>query len=382
MKKIIFVINSLSIGGIQKSLVELINVIKDKYEVTLYCVKQGGECESFLPKDIKIIYGNKWALVSEQSLAEARKSGFAPYLLRFFLSFWTKLFGKKIPAYLLTKIMGKISGEYDAAISFSQPIHDKQFATLTNEIVLNCCKAKRKITFLHCDFIEYGGNTKYNRGLYKKFDAVAAVSNSVGECFLRVLPELKEKLFTVYNCVDNGNIMSLANDNPLEYNKKAIVTVARLSEEKGLLRCIPIFKRLKNEGINVQWHIGGGGPLENSLRRIITDMGLIKDIILHGEQKNPYRFLKNATFFLLPSFHEAAPVVFFEAATLNVPVLTTNTLSAKELVEERYNGMVCDNDDESIYLMIKRALSNSEKCYECKPNDNSLAVNQFDNIIG
>ena len=371
----------MSIGGIQKSLVELLSAINKNYEITLYCVKPNGECISMLPDNINVVYGNKWALVSEQSLAEAKKNGFLPYLLRLFLSSWTKLFGKKIPAYLLTKIMGKIPGEYDAAISFSQPIHDKQFATLTNEIVLNCCKSKRKATFVHCDFIKYGGNTKYNRGLYKKFDAVATVSNSVGECFLKALPELKEKLFTVYNCVDNGNIMSLANDNPLEYNKKAIVTVARLSEEKGLLRCIPIFKRLKNEGVGFQWHIVGGGALKGALEQSIVNAELTEDIILHGEQKNPYRFLKNADFFLLPSFHEAAPVVFFEAAALNIPVLTTNTLSAKELVENRGNGIVCDNSDEAIYIMLKNTVLNDSLAYVCQKTEKLLTVKQIEVLL-
>jgi len=66
-------------------------------------------------------------------------------------------------------------------------------------------------------------------------------------------------------------------------------------------------------------------------------------IILEGVQSNPYRYIKNADFLFVPSIHEAAPMVFDEAACLKVPIITTDTLSAKELVDERNIGIVCKN---------------------------------------
>lgn len=381
MKKVLFAINSMSVGGIQKSLVELLNAINDKYDITLYCVKPDGECLKLLPESVKIIYGNRFAKISEQNLSEAKRSGIVSYVFRFVLSTLTKVFGKRFPAFLLTKLIGKIPGEYDAAISFSQPIHDKQFATLTNEIVLNCCNAKRKITFVHCDFIKYGGNTKYNRSLYNRFDAIAAVSDSVGHRFLEANPLLKDKVFTVYNCVDCDRIITLANNDPIEYNKKTIVTVARLSEEKGIIRCLPVVSKLVNEGLDLEWHIVGGGPLESKLCDEINRLGLSDRVILHGEQINPYRFMKNADCFLLPSFHEAAPMVFFESAVLDLPVLTTDTLSAYELVENMGTGVVCKNDEESIYSMLHSFLcSNSPFSNITKP-DKQLTLSQFENIL-
>lgn len=371
----------MSMGGIQKALVEQLNAIKDKYDITLYCIKAGGECIDFLPQGINIIYGNKYALISEQSLNEAKKSGLFIYALKIIFTFFTKAFGKKIPAFLLTKLMGKISGEYDVAISYAQPIHDKHFSNINNEIVLNCCNAKSKVTFIHCDFIKYGGNTKYNRSLYKRFDKIAVVSNSVGRRFLEAVPELENRVFTVYNSLDNENIISLANENPSTYNKKTVITVARLSEEKGLVRCVPIFAKLCQENFDVQWHIVGDGPLKAELQQTINAHNMQENIILHGQQTNPYRFMKNANFFLLPSFHEAAPVVYFESAALNLPVLTTNTMSAVELVEKRLCGTVCDNTDEAIFYMLKTALEAEDIKYMCQPTDNALALSQFENIV-
>ena len=74
---------------------------------------------------------------------------------------------------------------------------------------------------------------------------------------------------------------------------------------------------------------------------------------IHGSQLNPYRYMKNAKLLLLPSYHEAAPMVFQEAIALEVPILTTDTTSAMEMVVNQGAGWVCGFDDESIYCSLK-----------------------------
>ena len=103
-------------------------------------------------------------------------------------------------------------------------------------------------------------------------------------------------------------------------------------------------------------------------------------IFLEGEQLNPYRYVKNADYFLLPSFHEAAPMVFDEALTLGVPILTTKTLSAVELVESRNIGVVCENDEDSIYGMIREAAENPPKLNNDIKPQRSVCLNQFAEI--
>ncbi len=356
MKKILFVINNLNVGGVPKSLIELLRCIYDKYEISLFCVSGEGPMTEDVPENVTILSASKLLQVSEFSLSACKRMGFFYYLLRMMFSFLSKRFGKKFPAKLLLKMVGKLPGEYDVAISFVQPVQDKDFYNLCNEFVLQNVRAKRKISFVHCDFLSYGGNTKYNRNLYVKFDAVAAVSDSVGKRFLEANPKLSGKVFTVYNCCGTDAVQQLANINPVVYDKTTFVTVARLSPEKGLLRCVDIFRKLKDEGYDFEWHIVGGGNLEKQLHDIITVADMQDCIFLEGEQQNPYRYMKNADYFLLSSFHEAAPMVFGEAACLGLPILTTKTLSAKELVEERGIGKACDNSEEGIYEIVKTAL--------------------------
>ena len=96
--------------------------------------------------------------------------------------------------------------------------------------------------------------------------------------------------------------------------------------------------------------------MKDALEAQIKQYGMEDVIILEGQQINPYRYIKGADYFLLSSFHEAAPMVFDESATLGVPILSTATLSASEMVEQRGIGAICENDGEGILRMLERAL--------------------------
>lgn len=380
--KVLIVTNHMKVGGIQKSLLELLKALSEcpDYDVSLFCCKKEGAFLERIPENIRVLPENPYVVTTEQPLCECKKQGMKYFIFRMLMALWSKYFTKAFPAAVLCKLIGNIGEEYDIAISYSQPIEDHAFCNLTNEIVLNCVRAKRKVTFVHCDFGSYGGNTKRNRNLYDKFDRIAAVSESVGKRIAEVIPTVANKLKTVYNFCDTQEIEYLAAQDPLVYSKKAFVTVARLSEEKGILRCIPLFEKLKKDGYDFEWHILGGGSLKVAMENEISNRCLEQNIILEGEQLNPYRYIKNADYFLLPSFHEAAPVVFDEAATLNVPVLTTMTLSAVELVEKRGLGLVCENNDQAIYIMLHRVLSNDEKFKVIGRPDNTVCMEQFNSL--
>lgn len=381
MKKILIVINNMNIGGIQKALLELLKVLasREDLSVSLFCCHHCGELLGQVPQNITILPESKWAKASELTASASKGMGLNFFVFRVIASIWSKVFHRGLPAKMLCKLIGKL-GIYDVAVSYSQPLQDKAFCNLTNEIVLNCVRAKRKVTFVHCDFANYGGNTRYNRKLYTKFNAVAAVSDSVGERLCSCIPQIRGKVYTVYNCCDYEKIRLLAAENPVQYPVKTIVTVARLSEEKGLLRCVPVFGRLKADGLQFNWRIVGGGPLENQLKSAICEYGLEKEIIMEGQQVNPYCYLKNAEYLLLPSFHEAAPVVFDEAIALGVPILTTETLSAKELISGRNAGIVCDNNSDAIYSMLHHAISKKRMTIHPEQSRGELCMRQFNAV--
>ena len=107
-------------------------------------------------------------------------------------------------------------------------------------------------------------------------------------------------------------------------------------------------------------------------------------MLFYGEQSNPYRYMKNADLLVLSSYHEAAPMVIDEARCLGLPVLTTQTTSAQDMVAERGCGFVCENSKEGIAEALCRiaadrtALNTLRRTLENSPADNRRGLEQFD----
>lgn len=280
-------------------------------------------------------------------------------------------------------------GKYDVAISFRHPDIEYNFLGGGNEFVLKCCAADEKITFIHGDYQKYGGNCKYNQEMLEQFDKIAAVSEGCMNSFLNTLPQMKNKTSCVYNCHNYKEICALAENDTVYYNHECsvFVTVCRLGAEKGLTRAINILAELKNRGMRFTWYIIGDGEEKEHIQKVIQEKDMCSDIILGGAQKNPYRYIKDADFFLLPSIHEAAPMVIGESLCLGVPVVSTATSSAQELIGVD-GGIVCDNTEEAILEMLYSVLSGENKrLEECRRLlksrvfNNKKALEQFERLL-
>ena len=159
-KRILIACNNLHIGGIQRSLANLLGEVSDRYDVTLFLFYPEGEYS--VPKNVKIIRGNFFTRIMGMTQAEANRAGVPTRLWRGFWTVFTRIFGCGA-AFRALCAFQRLDGEYDAAVSFMQNSAYRFFYGGCNEFVINCVKAKRKISFVHCDFEHYYGNNAYNR---------------------------------------------------------------------------------------------------------------------------------------------------------------------------------------------------------------------------
>ena len=256
----------------------------------------------------------------------------------------------------------------------------------TNEFVLNKVKAEKYYTFIHGDIKMANLDTAFNRKLYKRFDKIANVSESCKRLLIETWPEFAERAYVVENCCDIEEIKRLAEEK-VEYARRGMnfVTVARLDTVKAIVRTIEIFSKIRAAHSDFIWHIVGEGKDRIHIGHAIGEYGMEEHIILHGEKKNPYPYIKNSDAFLLVSYQEAAPLVYQEAHILRVPILTTDTRSAKEMVEETKTGLVCENSEEGIYHMICQVLENPgilERIRRDMPEkNNKKALEQFISMV-
>lgn len=383
MKKIIIVNNNMEIGGVQKSLCNLLWAIHGQYEVTLCLFRASGAYMQELPPDVKVIEcpGFCRYLGNSQSTWKGVNK-----LLRGALAASAKVLGRSFVMKLVLAGEKKVPGEYDCAISFLHNGRQSNFYGGVQEFVLRRVKARKKIAFLHCDYGKCGANEKKNNRLLARFNQIAACSDGCRESVLQVLPELADRTVTVRNFHRFEQIRMLAQDNPIAYPNGMvnIVMVSRLSHEKGIERALEAVAAIGN---GAMLHLVGGGGMEDTLRRRAQELGIGDRVTFAGEQTNPYRFMVGADLFLMTSYHEAAPMVIDEAVSLGLPVLTTRTTSSLEMVVTPGWGWVCDNDQQALNRALSELLSDPDMIKERKKQlqgggtDNRLAMEQFTALI-
>jgi colanic acid/amylovoran biosynthesis glycosyltransferase len=128
-----------------------------------------------------------------------------------------------------------------------------------------------------------------------------------------------------------------------------MVTVARLSEEKGLehgLRALKlVVDRLADH--RILWTILGTGPLAGPLEALAEELGIRESVRFRGEatQQEVIRQLQESDIFILPSLAEALPVSLMEAQAVGLPAVTTRVGSTDEIVTDGESGFIVPPGD-------------------------------------
>ena len=117
---------------------------------------------------------------------------------------------------------------------------------------------------------------------------------------------------------------------PLRPNRKQIISIGRLSDEKGHRYLIQAFaKYLQLANIErvpaADLHLVGDGVLRKELQSLAANLGVTESVIFHGQVSSPFALLKQCDLFCLPSLYEGMPNALLEAMVCKIPVLATNT---------------------------------------------------------
>jgi len=375
MKKIIIVNNNLKTGGVQISLLNLLKEIHNLYDVTLLLFSADENSLKLIPENVKVIIEKSPFSYFGISFQESKRS-LKSLCGRTFWTIITKIFGRSTAIRLMSPF-AKTYENYDCAISYLHEGGQKSFYGGCNEFVLKKINAPKKITWLHCDFSLCGANNKKSVNIYHAFDTIIACSEGTKNAFLKCMPDLESKCVVIRNCNDYAAIQKMAQP-AMTYPEDVfnIVTVARLSAEKGIDRMLHAVSVAKNNGFRCHYHIVGTGSELGSLKQWVSDLSLTDEVTFYGNQTNPYPYIAAADLFVLPSYHEAAPMVFDEAASLGIPVLATETTSTHEMITAENAGFVCENSQEGLTTSLLEILENPAKL---KVISNHLKARSFHN---
>ena len=356
--KILVVLKDLYVGGIQKSCVNFVNFLTCMgKDVDLLLFNKNGPLLSQISSKVNIKeLKNNSLLPFSVSQKEAKSFGRMFYLKRTITAVICKTIGNKFLLKRSLKKQPKLNTVYDIAISFAPSTGTKSLTVGCAEYVLQKTSAKQKWIFVHSDYDKSGLNEPYATSIFEKFDKILCVSNSCAEQMKQSQPLLKQKIDFLYNICDEEDIIKKASEEvPKLSNSFNLITVARLSEEKGHIRLLEQLKKLKQEGFEFVYTIVGDGNEYDAIKKYIIQNEMDDYVKMLGNKNNPYPYMKEADLFILPSFHESYGLVLIDSFILGVPALSTNTCSAEEVVGD--NGFICENSGLGLYEKIKELLT-------------------------
>lgn len=181
------------------------------------------------------------------------------------------------------------------------------------------------------------------KSLYNKADMMVAVSKNTQADLIKNFGLNKDKIRVIYNPFLIDEIKSKAEEDLNQYVSvftcKTLITVGRLSKQKGQWYLLRIFKKLKENKKDLKLVIVGEGELKEYLINLSYSLGLKTldwekhevsddyDVYFLGFQDNPFKFLSRSTIFVLPSLWEGLPSVLIEALACGLPVISSDCRS-------------------------------------------------------
>ena len=374
-KKMLIVMMNLYNGGAEKSLVNMLNEINpNKYEIDLLLFQKKGLFLKQVPAYVNIIEEpiDLYLLYNKPTIKNMLNVKNIKFIIsRILYSIVVKIKYKKYNPRIrrqirwnmyYKKLIKPLNNKYDISISYleNEPMRyviDKTYAT-------------KKYIWIHSNYKKMEYLKEYDFEYFNKSDKIITISEECVNVLKKEFLNEKEKIEYLPNLSSKKTIEMLAKERPIiefDKNKFKIVSIGRLSYEKGFDIAVEAAKILKEKNINYQWYIIGDGTMKKEIDKKIKQYKLEKYFYLIGITDNPYSYIESSDILVQPSRSEGKSMVLDEAKILNKPFVVTKYPTIYDQANEDIAVLV-DINAEAIAEGIIDIYNNKNKLNVLKQN--------------
>ena len=220
-------------------------------------------------------------------------------------------------------------------------------------------------------------------------DGIHCVSNDIQKTILPYCKDCK-KIFINYPSIDSGFFKR--QNGSKNGQMLTILSVGRLTFQKGYSTGLLAIHFLKNKGVLFRWIIVGSGPDYEEIMFQINELKLNESVVLLGAKSRSEikQLMEQADVYLLPSVYEGVANVALEAMSMELPVVSTRSGGMEEVITHRENGLLADVYDhiglgenlfellENQHLRILLGKAGRKKVIE--NFDLSIQTDKFENV--
>lgn len=384
-KKILFIMPSMFVGGAERSLLGLFEVIDyAQYDVSLFLYRHEGEFLSYIPEQVNLLppmgaYGTFDVPIRSLLFSQRWIFGIARLLSKVALKMHCLISGEKKGVWMsmqytaryLLPLLPEIPGEYDLGVMFlgvADPLVQK-------------VKARKKVAWCHTDYDALYPDKAMDRKTYQAMDCIVFVSDACRDKMVRFYSELFDKTQVIENILAEKLMTQQSgipiDDMPSPKDGHVLLSIGRLSDAKNFDNIPDICARLIQAGLDVKWYIIGYGGDEPLIRQRIADAHMEDHVILLGKKENPYPYIKACDLYVQPSRYEGKCVTVREAQILGKPVVITRYATSSSQLEDGVDGVIVPMDNEGCAEGIAALLRDPEKMRQlsetCRNRDYSNA---------
>ncbi|MBQ7890385.1 MAG: glycosyltransferase [Erysipelotrichaceae bacterium] len=340
-KKVAILLPWLKMGGTNKIALHFMRELSEYCDVTLILSQNTGELLSQLPDNIHLIIDQ---MKDFKSIVKEDVKKFRIISLIKDVIYYAKIrLGKDSVdnyKYIVDRHGYICDTEFDCAISY----HGQSPERLLNLIYRT--HSKKKVAWIHGEMSFSEDKINRLKKYYDKLDHFFFVSNPTKESFVKVIPVIDDKTTVYYNLINKQEILDKSSlDYEPEFSEEYInlLTVGRVSSEKGQDMIPSITRTLINLGHKVRWYIVGDGDMSAYVRKQIEELNVSDSVFMLGTKTNPYPYMKHCDIYIQPSYTEGYSTTICEAGMLGKAIVGTKPSGGiRDQITDGVDGLIVD----------------------------------------